>query len=293
MRLRRGCCRDRASRPETPLDAVLRRVVRARCSARRCSTRQPSWRRISSARHFVEVRRTAGGPAPGGHRAGARRVASARWTRIARGSTAARARLDAARVAPARAEPGAVTAVERSYVACSCSGCSCSARSTCFSSTSREAASNPPRLRVPIPSPESRLDAHACCRLGDHRRLPGLDDLGRPPPHEAQRRARGLLPRRPQPAVVGGGAVGDGHAAERDHDDRDDRPGLRRRHALPAVLFRAAARDGRPVDDARAVLPSARRSTRRTSSWSGASTRRRGRSRACCFSCRAACRSAW
>ena len=27
----------------------------------------------------------------------------------------------------------------------------------------------------------------------------------------------------------------------RDHDDRHDRPGLRRRHALPAVLLRAAA----------------------------------------------------
>ena len=44
-----------------------------------------------------------------------------------------------------------------------------------------------------------------------------------------------------------GRPVGDGDAAVRDHDDRHDRPGLRRRHALPAVLLRAAARDGHPV----------------------------------------------
>ena len=45
------------------------------------------------------------------------------------------------------------------------------------------------------------------------------------------RRARRLLPRQPQPAVVGGRPVGDGDAAVGDHDDRHDRAGLRRRHA--------------------------------------------------------------
>ena len=58
---------------------------------------------------------------------------------------------------------------------------------------------------------------------------------------------RELLPRQPQPAVVGGRAVGDGDAAQRHHARRHDRPGLHRRHALHPVLFRPAARDDHPV----------------------------------------------
>ena len=60
-------------------------------------------------------------------------------------------------------------------------------------------------------------------------------------------RARRLFPREPQPAVVGRRPVGDGDAAERDHAGRRDRTGLRRRHAVRAVLFRAADRDDHPV----------------------------------------------
>ena len=49
--------------------------------------------------------------------------------------------------------------------------------------------------------------------------------------------------------------VGDGHAAVGHHDDRHHGPGVPERDALPAVLLRAAARDGDPVGHARAVLP--------------------------------------
>ena len=48
--------------------------------------------------------------------------------------------------------------------------------------------------------------------------------------------------------------LGDGDAGERDHLSVDARPGLHRRHALPAVLLRAAAGDGRAVDRVRAAL---------------------------------------
>ena len=54
--------------------------------------------------------------------------------------------------------------------------------------------------------------------------------------------------------MVGRRPLGDGDAAERDHAGRGDRPGLRRRHALRAVLLRAADRDDHPQRDARAVL---------------------------------------
>ena len=53
---------------------------------------------------------------------------------------------------------------------------------------------------------------------------------------------------------MGGGHLGDGHAAQRHHDDRHDRTGLQRRHALRAVLLRAAAGDDHPVGDAGPVL---------------------------------------
>ena len=46
---------------------------------------------------------------------------------------------------------------------------------------------------------------------------------------ERHRQGRRLLPRQPHAAVVGGRPVGDGDAAERRHDGRHDRPGLRRR----------------------------------------------------------------
>ena len=96
---------------------------------------------------------------------------------------------------------------------------------------------------------------HAHSRLARRRGLPRLDRLRRPEAHEGERPGRGLLPRQPQPAVVGRRPVGDGHAAERHHAGRHDGAGLRRRPALRAVLLRAAARDGHPVGDAGAVLP--------------------------------------
>ena len=92
-------------------------------------------------------------------------------------------------------------------------------------------------------------------RLVHHRRVSRLDHLGRHPADQEVQRARRLPAGQPQPAVVGGGAVGDGHAALGDHDDRHDRPGLCRRHAVPAVLLRPADRDDRAVAHARAVLP--------------------------------------
>ena len=64
---------------------------------------------------------------------------------------------------------------------------------------------------------------------------------------EGSDKVEGLSAREPQPAVVGRRPVGDGDAAERDHAGRDDRPGLRRRHAVRAVLLRAADRDDHPV----------------------------------------------
>ena len=53
---------------------------------------------------------------------------------------------------------------------------------------------------------------------------------------------------------MGGRPVGDGDAAERHHARRRHRPGLRRRHALRAVLLRTADRDDHPLADAGAVL---------------------------------------
>ena len=53
---------------------------------------------------------------------------------------------------------------------------------------------------------------------------------------------------------MGGRHLGDGHAAQRHHDDRHDRAGLQRRHALRAVLLRAAGGDDHPVGDAGPVL---------------------------------------
>ncbi len=129
-------------------------------------------------------------------------------------------------------------------------------------------------------------------RLDDRRALPGVDRVGRPAPHQAQPGARRLFPRRPQPAVVGGGLVGDGDAVERHHHDRHHRAGVHRRHALPAVLLRAAAGDDRAVGHAGPVLPQRARSTPPTSTWSAGSTPRRAPSPACCSCCRAACRSA-
>ena len=78
------------------------------------------------------------------------------------------------------------------------------------------------------------------------------------------------------------GPVGDGDAAQRHHAGRHDRPGLRRRHALRAVLLRPADRDDHPLADGRAVLLTARGSTPPTSTSSTGSTRRRARSRASC-----------
>ena len=71
---------------------------------------------------------------------------------------------------------------------------------------------------------------------------------------EGTEQGRRLLPRQPEPAVVGRRPVGDGDADERHHARRHDRPGVRRRPALRAVLLRAADRDGHPVGDRRAVL---------------------------------------
>ena len=85
-------------------------------------------------------------------------------------------------------------------------------------------------------------------------RLPRVDGLGRRPPHRRLGQGRRLSAREPQPAVVGRRPLGDGDAVERDHAGRGDRPGLRRRHALRAVLLRAADRDDHPQRDARAVL---------------------------------------
>jgi uncharacterized sodium:solute symporter family permease YidK len=65
----------------------------------------------------------------------------------------------------------------------------------------------------------------------------------------------GYFPRRPQPAVVGCRAVGDGHSVERDHDDRHDRTGyadgmrfLQFYFALPIAMILLSI-------DAGAVLP--------------------------------------
>ncbi len=63
-----------------------------------------------------------------------------------------------------------------------------------------------------------------------------------------------LFSGKPQPALVGGRAVGHGHPAERDHARRDDRTGLYGRPAVRPVLFRPPARDDHPVADGRSVL---------------------------------------
>ena len=55
--------------------------------------------------------------------------------------------------------------------------------------------------------------------------------------------------------MVGRGAVGDGHPAVRDHDDRHDRAGVSERDGAAAAVLRAADRDDHPVGDAGAVLP--------------------------------------
>ena len=81
-----------------------------------------------------------------------------------------------------------------------------------------------------------------------------LDCLRRPEADQGQPRNRGVLPREPIDSVVGGGHFCDGHAAQRHHDDRHDRPGLQRRPPLHPVLFRPAAGDDRVVGYARAVF---------------------------------------
>ena len=63
-----------------------------------------------------------------------------------------------------------------------------------------------------------------------------------------------------------------GDAGERDHVPLDAGPGLRRRHALRAVLLRPAARDDRDQRRVRARSTTGSRSTRRTSTSSTAST---------------------
>ena len=71
--------------------------------------------------------------------------------------------------------------------------------------------------------------------------------------------ARRLFPRQAQHSLVGRRPVRHGDAAQRDHHDRHDRPGLHGRDAVHPVLFRPAARDDHPVADARAVFLPVRR----------------------------------
>ena len=87
-------------------------------------------------------------------------------------------------------------------------------------------------------------------RLGDRRRVHRLAGLGRRQADAPRAHDRVVLPRQPQPALVGRRPVGDGDAAQRHHAGRHDRPGVQRRPALHPVLLRAAARDDHPVGDA-------------------------------------------
>ena len=97
----------------------------------------------------------------------------------------------------------------------------------------------------------------------------------RPLPQPRQQ-YRGSLPAgRQVHALVRHGALHHGHPGQRHHLHLHHRPILRGRHALRAVLFRAAHRHGDHLRHRGPRSSTAPRSTPLTSSWSGASTARR------------------
>ncbi|CAA9298937.1 MAG: Sodium/solute symporter, partial [uncultured Gemmatimonadaceae bacterium] len=102
----------------------------------------------------------------------------------------------------------------------------------------------------------------APAELGDRRRLPRVRRGRRAAPIARHAAPRRVPARQPQPAVVGGGALGDGDAALGRDDDRHHGAGGHRRAAVRAVLLRPPARDGAARRHARAV-PAPRRGVHR------------------------------
>ena len=84
-------------------------------------------------------------------------------------------------------------------------------------------------------------------RLGGAVRLADLSRLLRAVARPRHQHRQPIPAGRQDHAVVRHGALHHGHAGQRHHLHLHHRPGLRGWHALRAVLFRAAARDGDPL----------------------------------------------
>ncbi len=166
--------------------------------------------KIMSPEHFVKVRTTLGGPAP---------------SETARALGESRALLEADRAGwltrgPTSRPPRRATArAGEDAVSRACAG-NYMPRGGRVGRRARGAVRLP---AVPSRGTPEPLSPSCAASTGPSSSSICLDRLGRAAPTKQSKELGGLLPRRPQPAVVGRRPVGDGHAAVGHHDDRHHR----------------------------------------------------------------------
>ena len=131
-----------------------------------------------------------------------------------------------------------------------------------------------PRLAVHGALRPARLSDDAT-RLDRPVRLDGVPGFLRPVARPRIEQRQSISARRQNHAVVRHGPFHHGDPGQRHHFHFHHRPSLRRRHALRAVLFRPAHRDGDPLARPPCPFSIAPKSTPRTNIWNSASTPRR------------------
>ena len=175
--------------------------------------------RILSPRHFVEVRRTLGGPAPAETARALRPSRGASSKRIERWWHAARPTRSPRRSAAGRTRRRAMTRTDVEATSRPRPTRAAAARPR----RSRRAAGHRPALWRARPA---SLQPDACASTGSSSSStsPGSSSTACAA-RKSTDKVEGYFLGQPLPAVVGGRPVGDGDAAERDHARRHDRPG--------------------------------------------------------------------